>query len=117
MTESVIALEQSMLFVYQDGQSLVSLDTSCSQLLTSLPQSYLATLSTQPCHFSSAFLASLLVGRAHPPPWHQADMADMLPHGTGGLPGFGDGSSLSRGEGPRWMSAWGGDAEGQGEAG
>lgn len=30
MTESVIALEQSMPFVYQEGQSLVSADTSCT---------------------------------------------------------------------------------------
>lgn len=37
-----------MLFVYQNGQSLVSLDTSCTQLLISLPQSCLATLLTQP---------------------------------------------------------------------
>ena len=65
MTESVIALEQSMLFVYQDGQSLVSPDTSCSQLLMNLPQSCLATLLTQPCHLSSASLAFLLMGRAH----------------------------------------------------
>lgn len=61
-----------MLFVYQDGRSLVSLDTSCSQLMN-LPQSCLATLPTQPCHLSSASLAFLLVGRAHSPAWHQAN--------------------------------------------
>lgn len=47
MTESVIALEQSMLFVYQDGQSLVSEDTSCSQLCTKLPCCCLTVLPTQ----------------------------------------------------------------------
>lgn len=39
-----------MLFVYQDGQSPVSLDTPCTQLFISLPQSCLATLLTQPYH-------------------------------------------------------------------
>lgn len=79
MTDSVIALEQSMLFVYQDGQSLVSLVTSGSRLLMYLPQSCLATLPAQPCHLSSDSLG----GRAHSPAWHQANWLTYCCMGQG----------------------------------